>query len=45
MYSKDELIAKNVAQLKDIAKGIGAKIKSNDNKETIVYAILDAQAE
>ena len=45
MYSKDELISKNVAELKDIAKSIGAKIKSSDNKETIVYAILDAQAE
>ena len=45
MYSKDELSAKNVAELKDICKEIGAKIKSNDNKETIIYAILDAQAE
>ncbi len=45
MYSKDELTSKNVAELKDIAKQMGAKIKSNDNKETIVYAILDAQAE
>lgn len=45
MYSIDELNAKNVAQLKDIAKEIGAKIKSNDNKKTIVYAILDTQAE
>ena len=45
MYSKDELISKNVVTLKDIAKEIGAKIKSGDNKETIVYAILDAQAE
>ena len=45
MYSIDELNAKNVAQLKDIAKEIGAKIKSNDNKKTIVYAILAPQAE
>lgn len=45
MYSIDELNAKNVAQLKDIAKEIGAKIMSNDNKKTIVYAILDTQAE
>ena len=45
MYSIDELNAKNVAQLKDIAKEIGAKIKSNDNKKTIVYANLDTQAE
>ena len=45
MYSKEELTSRNVAELKDIAKQIGAKIKSNDNKETIVYAILDTQAE
>lgn len=45
MYSKDELTSRNVATLKDIAKQIGAKIKSSDNKETIIYAILDAQAE
>ena len=45
MYSKDELTAKSVVQLKDIAKAIGAKIKSGDNKETIIYTILDAQAE
>ena len=45
MYSKEELTSRNVAELKDIAKQIGAKIKSGDNKETIVYAILDTQAE
>lgn len=45
MYSKDELTSKNVAELKALAKEIGAKIKSSDNKETIIYAILDAQAE
>lgn len=45
MYSKDELTSRNVATLKDIAKQTGAKIKSSDNKETIIYAILDAQAE
>lgn len=45
MYSKEELTSRNVAELKDIAKQMGAKIKSSDNKQTIVYAILDAQAE
>ena len=45
MYSKEELQAKSVVQLKDIAKELGAKVKKNDNKGTIVYAILDAQAE
>lgn len=45
MYSKEELQAKSVVQLKDIAKELGIKVKKSDNKETIVYAILDAQAE
>ncbi len=45
MYSQEELQAKSVVQLKDIAKELGVKVKKSDNKETIVYAILDAQAE
>lgn len=45
MYSKEELQTKSVVQLKDIAKELGAKVKKSDNKGTIVYAILDAQAE
>ena len=45
MYSKEELTSRNVAELKDIAKQIGAKIKSSDNKQNIIYAILDTQAE
>lgn len=45
MYSKEELQAKSVVQLKDIAKELGVKVKKSDNKETIVYAILDAKAE
>ena len=45
MYSKEELTAKSVVQLKDIAKELGVKVKSGDKKETVVYAILDAQAE
>ena len=45
MYSKEELQAKSVVQLKDIAKELGVKVKKSDNKETIVYAILDAQTE
>ena len=45
MYSKEELQAKSVVQLKDIAKELGVKVKKSDNKGTIVYAILDAQAE
>ena len=45
MYSKDELSAKSVVQLKDLAKEIGVKIKSGDNKETIINTIFNAQTE
>ena len=45
MYSKEDLKAKSVVQLKDLAKEMGVKIKSGDNKETIIYTLLDAQAE
>lgn len=45
MYSKEELQAKSVVQLKDIAKELGVKVKKSDSKGTIIYAILDAQAE
>ena len=45
MYSKEELSAKSVVQLKDIAKQIGVKIKSGDNKETIINTIFDAQTD
>ena len=45
MYSKEELQAKSVVRLKDIAKELGVKVKSGDKKEAVVYAILDAQAE
>lgn len=45
MYSKEELQAKSVVQLKDIAKELGVKVKSGDKKDTVVYAILDAQTE
>ena len=44
MYSKEDLTAKSVVQLKDLAKEMGVKIKSGDNKETIIYTLLDAQA-
>ena len=45
MYSKEELSANSVVQLKDIAKQIGVKIKSGDNKETIINTIFNAQTE
>ena len=44
MYSKDVLTSKSISQLEDIAKEIGAEIKSDFNHEEIIYAILDRQA-
>ena len=45
MYSKDELLSKNIAELEDIAEQLGAKVKSGDSQEDIIYSILDKQAE
>jgi len=44
MYSKDELLEKNISELEDIAREIGAELPSNTNVEEIAYAILDKQA-
>lgn len=45
MYSKDELLSKNIAELEEIAEQVGIKVKSDDNQEDIIYSILDKQAE
>ena len=45
MYSKDELLAKSISELEDIAKELGTSFKSSDSQDDIVYAILDKQAE
>ena len=45
MYSKEDLSAKSVILLKDLAKQMGVKIKSGDNKETIINTLLAAQEE
>ena len=44
MYSKDELLSKNIPELEDIAKQLGAEVKADANQEDIAYAILDKQA-
>lgn len=43
MYSKEELLSKEVSELEDIAKTLGAEIPSK-NTEDLVYSILDQQA-
>lgn len=45
MYSKDDLSAKQVSELLDIAKEYGADINDNSTQDDIIYAILDKQAE
>ncbi len=45
MYSKDELMEKDAAELAAIAKDIDARLDSDGTKEQNVYAILDRQAE
>ncbi len=45
MYSKDELLSKNIAELEEIAVQTGTKIKSGESQEDIIYSILDKQAE
>ena len=44
MYYKDDLLSKDISELVDIAKELGAEFKTNDSQETLVYAILEQQA-
>ena len=46
MYYKDELLSKDMPELMGIAEefGIDASANSDDNKETLVYDILEKQA-
>ena len=45
MYSKEELSAKDMAELQDIAYEMGIEPPAEGNLEELVYAILDRQAE
>ena len=45
MYSKDDLLSKGIPELVDIADAMGAEYKSEDSQETLIYSILDKQAE
>ena len=44
MLSKEELLAKDIPELESIAQELEAEYKPSDDKETIIYAILDKQA-
>ena len=45
MYSKDDLTSKDASTLAGIATQLGADFQETDSKESIIYAILDKQAE
>lgn len=45
MYYKDDLMSKDINQLIDIAEELGAEHKKEDSEETLIYAILEKQAE
>lgn len=44
MYSKDELLSKDVTDLAKIANELGVTFNQKDSQEDIIYAILDKQA-
>ena len=44
MFSKEELLEKDIPELESIAKDLEAESKKTDDKESIIYAILDRQA-
>ena len=45
MFSKEELLEKEVSELEPIAQSTGATYSPGDDKDKLVYAILDRQAE
>jgi len=45
MFSKEELLEKEISELETIAQSTGATYSPGDDKDKLVYAILDRQAE
>ena len=45
MFSKEDLLEKEVSELETIAQSTGATYSPGDDKDKLVYAILDRQAE
>ena len=45
MFSKEKLLEKEVSELETIAQSTGATYSPGDDKDKLVYAILDRQAE
>lgn len=45
MYTKEDLESLDIPQLMDIAKEVDVKVSPNENKEDLIYAILDKAAD
>ena len=45
MLSKEELLTKDISELENIAQSLGVTNEFNDDKEGLIYAILDRQAD
>ncbi len=43
-FNKEELLAKQDADIRSIAQELGINVKNNDEKEELIYRILDEQA-
>ena len=45
LYTKEQLNSKEEVELRELAKELHAEVSSSADKETLIYAILDVQAE
>lgn len=45
MLSKEELLTKDISELENIAQSLGVTNEFDDDKEELIYAILDRQAD
>ncbi len=45
LFTKDQLLSKDIEELRSVAKALGLDSINTDNKEAFVYDILDAQAD
>lgn len=45
MLSKEELLTKDISELENIAQSLGVTSEFDDDKEGLIYAILDRQAD
>ena len=45
MLSKEELLTKDISELENIAQSLGVTNEFDDDKEGVIYAILDRQAD